>query len=200
MIDPASFALDDNWHGGLYELAIELGPGTDGRLDRALATVWRSVRAGPCYGDKRWEPRAQDPVPCTAESLERFGHLYGVVTLPGGSPSVCGVLAVHEGEDGSDWLVFYLPMGALNRADNRVGGFPFGDDDSMSWRRPIDDWLATVGTTLHDDVRYRLGLIGFDVSGMVSADDLQENGPTEPRLYGILLPRAGALRYLPAQR
>jgi hypothetical protein len=44
-----------------------------------------------------------------------------------------------------NWLDFCLPLGGLGKHDERVGGFPFGDDGgtaSQRWREPLDAWLA----------------------------------------------------------
>ncbi|TYC22462.1 hypothetical protein FXF52_20675 [Micromonospora sp. MP36] len=201
MGDAAAFTLADNWHGGFYELALELGgAGDDERLRRALVAVWRIAGVVGCYANRQSEPSAQDVVPCTVESLERFGHLRGVVELPSGDRLVCGAVAVRE-EHGADWLDFYLPLGALGRVDGRVGGYPFlpDDDDSLAWRRPVDDWLASVGRRVYDEVDFRLGLIGFEVSGDTSAEKLGR-GPTSPRRIAYLVPDGEGLRYLPAER
>lgn len=128
--------VSENWHGGSYELAVNLGPRDDTRMEAALTTVWSSATVEGCLA--RDEARSH-PVPCTLLSLEQFGHLNGRVRLPDGGVIVCGVVAVRE-ENGDDWLIFYLPLGALAEHDARVGAFPFGDDGgeaSRAWREPI---------------------------------------------------------------
>lgn len=84
MTDPAAFTIADNWHGGYYELAIELGEASDERLGRALATLWRVAVIRGCYGSREREPHEMQTVPCTVRSLDRFGHLRGLVDLPSG--------------------------------------------------------------------------------------------------------------------
>jgi hypothetical protein len=84
------------------------------------------------------------------------------------------------GTGGPDWLDFYFPVGALTREDRRVGGFPFGPDGgagSLSWRRPLDEWLAQIGRLVYDSVNYRLALIGFEASGQLCAAQLAAREP-----------------------
>jgi hypothetical protein len=68
-------------------------------------------------------------------------------------------------------------MGALGTAYS-VGGYPFEPDvaNSHQWRDVIDPWLAVIGSQVYDHVAYRLGLIGFDVSGEMHADDIVASG------------------------
>lgn len=196
--DPAAFTIADNWHGGFYELAIELGPPSDERLDRALTTIWEWAGVEGCYGSRTSEPADQPVIPCTARTLDQFGCLRGVTRLPSGVPVVCGALAVRGGE-WTDWLSFFIPLGALERAESRVGSFPIGHEHeaSLAWRQPIDDWLAGIGAGVYDAVQFLLALIGYEVSGAVSAEELGAD-PPESRLISYLLPRNGELLYLPA--
>jgi len=201
MDDPSAFTDGENWSGGFYELAIELGHTSDQRLQRALSTLWRAAAIQGCYGRRDREPGEQDVIACTVASLGEFGLLRGTVRLPAGPRIVCGCVAVRE-DGGPDWLDFFLPMGALARVDRRVGGFPFGRDGSpasLEWRRPIDDWLATIAHAIFGVVGFRLGLIGFEQSGMTSAAELHGRVPAE-RWAGYLLPADGLPRYEPANR
>jgi hypothetical protein len=201
MQDPTAFTDDENWNGGFYELAIEIGDTSDKRLQFGLSALWRTARIEGCYGRRDLEPDEQDGVACTVASLTELGHLQGTVQLPGGRRIVCGCVAVRE-DDGPDWLDFYLPMGALARVDRRIGGFPFGEDGgpgSLAWRRPIDDWLATIGADIFREVDFQLGLIGFELSGTTYARQLNGRAPAE-RWEGYLLPTDGHLRYQPANR
>ncbi|MFE9207422.1 hypothetical protein [Micromonospora sp. NPDC007230] len=199
--DPAAFTIADNWHGGFYELALELGDTDDERLGRALAALWPAAGIHGCFGSREREPQEMAKVACSVESLDVFGHLRGLVDLSSGVRTVCGVVAVRE-DEGLDWLDFYLPMGALGGTDQRVNGFPFGEDDgpsSLEWRRPIDDWLASVAANVYATVDFRLGLIGFEVSGGTYAKDLHGD-PAPPRGIGYLIPHTSGLRYLSATR
>lgn len=179
---------------------MELGATSDARLEHALAVLGEVVAVPGWYGSVDREPHEQAAVGCTFESSQRYQHLHGIVALPDGTPVVCGVVAIRE-DGGSDWLVFYLPVGALARADPRVGAFPhpFEGEEALAhlvWRRPIDDWLADIGRQVYARVGYLLGLIGDEVSGRVRAADLVE-GPPEQRRIGYLIPTRGELRYWP---
>jgi hypothetical protein len=113
---------------------------------------------------------------------------------------VCGVVAVRE-DNGPDWLDFYLPLGALGRADPRSNEHMVGDPGSsaasLAWRRPIDDWLADLGARVYTAVDFRLGLIGHRVSGQTDSATIAANPPTR-RSIGYLIPSDGQVRYLPA--
>jgi hypothetical protein len=200
VIASADFALADNWHGGFYELALELGDTSDGRLEAALGVLWSAAGVQGCYGSRQIASSDQQAVPCTLASLLRFGHLRGVVQLPNGAPIVCGVVAVRE-DDGPDWLDFYLPLGALGRAEPRSNeqmvGDPLDGSASLTWRRPIDDWMADVGARVHAAAAFRLGLIGNEVSGLTDAATIAADPPTHRRI-GYLIPSDGQVRYLPA--
>ncbi|WP_211593339.1 hypothetical protein [Microbispora sp. H10836] len=201
MHDPTAFTDSENWSGGYYELAIEIGDTSDERLQLALSALWRAAAIDGCFGRRDREPKEQDEVPCTVSSLAEFFHLRGTVTLPTGRRVVCGCVAIRE-EDGPDWLDFYLPLGALERVDERIGGFPFDEDSgeaSLSWRRGLDDWLAAIGTSVFDEVQFQLGLIGFETSGSVDSGQLGGTAPEE-RWMGYLIPTDGGLRFDPANR
>jgi hypothetical protein len=205
MNNQADLNDDENWAGGSYELAIELGPRDDTRLEQALAAMWRHASVAGCFAadyhpHSPYRPLRLDGHTAVALNLrsleEHTGGLRGVTSLPSGVDIICGVIAVRE-ENGPDWLDFYLPWGALARTDPRIGGFPFGDDHgpvTFAWRRPIDRWLASVGSSVFADVPFRLGLIGHIVSGAVHADGLTADASGR-RDIGYLLPEQGSLRY-----
>lgn len=200
MTESADFTLADNWHGGFYELALELGDTSDTRLDAALSVLWSAAQVEGCYGSGAIAPSEQPAVPCTLASLLQFGHLHGVVRLPNGAPIVCGAMAVRE-DNGHDWLDFYLPLGALGRAEPRSREHMAGDPDdgsaSLTWRRPIDDWMAGLGSRVYAATGFQLGLIGNEVSGSTDAATVAGDPPTR-RGIGYLIPGNGNLRYLPA--
>ncbi|MCP3753355.1 hypothetical protein [Streptomyces sp. TBY4] len=183
---------ESTWHGGYYELAIEVGPRDDGRLQRALTAVWSAADVQGCYGDMRRPPEEQDPVGCTVESLTEFGHVLGQVRLPTGHIVACGCMTIREeGDTPVDWLDFYLPIGALEGAGLDI-------ERPQSYRSPVlDHWLAAIGTAVHGAVAFRAGFIGFETSGCSDAATLGGELP-ESRRIGSLLPVAGELRYGPA--
>lgn len=205
MRDATAFTDPDNWSGGFYELSLEIGERDDGRLQRALTALWRAAGLTGCYGNAEREPAEQSAVPLTVASLEEFGHLRGVVTLPSADPVVCGCIAIRlDGDNGDnqDWLTFYLPLGALGVVVPDVGGFPFGPDGgprSLDWRVPLDAWLAEVAREVFRHLDFRLGLIGFDVD-ITDLTDPAAGVVPEQRWNGYLLPVGGKLEYVPANR
>lgn len=168
---------EENWWGGYYELAILLGPRDDQRLDEAVRAL--SSAAGVTPGFERWHR--------------------GVTRLPSGTPVVCGYFDVREDEpELIDWVGLYVPLGALARADERVGGFPFGDDGygpaTLLWREPVDRWLEAIGRAVFEVVPFEYALIGVEVSG-------QEPGDTSDgaeRANALLVPGDGGLVFHPA--
>lgn len=195
--DPTDLTAEVNHHGGCYELAIELGDRDDARLGAALTAAWSEVDG--CLRRVGWDPARFEPTPCTAEALVSSGHLHGVVNTPLGR-TVCSAVAVREEDGGPDWLDLCLPLGALSELDPRIGGFPFeegGESAALAWRRPLDDWLATVAGRVYAAARFRLALIGFEVSGRTYAADLGDDPPAE-RYVGYVLPDGGRTGYHPA--
>lgn len=189
-----------NWTGSYYELALEMGERNDERLEAALRMVWATADVEGCFAPD--EAGKHVAVDCNLDALLRYGHLRGKVKLPGGLEAVCGVVVVREdvepGFYGPDWLDFYLPMVSLSRADDRVGAYWRGDlEDSLSWRRPIDDWLAGVAKHVYEAAPFKLGLIGEETSGMAYSDRLQ-GGIPEDRPFAYLVPERGQLAFYPA--
>jgi hypothetical protein len=184
----------DVWTGGFYELALEFETGVPNGLVSGLRQLWQLEDLDGCYLDPEREP--EDQVRLKFEpSLLSAGHLLGVAVVPGGFRVACGSCTIEETE-GSDWLVFYFPMSALGHA-YPVGGFPFDSRDHESWRVPLDDWLATLGRRIFQRVPFALGLVGFEVSGLLRAADLQTSGIPDKRYAGLLIPVAGALAWHP---
>jgi hypothetical protein len=187
MNDPTDLADSANFDGGFYELDIELGTRNDDRLQRALDALWRHAGVDGCF---RRLPGSKEVVPRTLASLERHGHLNGIVLLPSRQRTVCGVVAVRE-ETGTDWLDFYLPLAALGRADARIGAFPFGDDGgptSLSWRSALDEWLVSIARDVYAEVPFQLALVGFEVPGAICSEELAEQGVPDARGYAYVLP------------
>jgi len=191
MSTPYSFRAADNWAGGYYELAIEVGPRSDARLQRVLTAMWSAADVQGCFGDRSREPQDQEPIECTVESLMRFGHLQGQVRLPTGQLVVCGCVAILEdGADTIDWLDFYIPLGALDRT-----GITYHESGQQFFRSQVlDDWLAAVGTEAFRTADFHAGYIGFETSGCTDAATLNGRMP-ESRGIGYLLPQDGVLRY-----
>jgi hypothetical protein len=193
-VDHPVFTAPDTWTGGFYELAIELGPRSDERLDLAVQAIWRFPGLCGPYPSADVEPNEKTLVAAGIAALKEHHHLLGLAALPGGSTAPCGVVAVRE-DGGTDWLAFYLPLGGLDQA-YPVGGYPFDDDtDHRQWRKPLEGWLAELGRVVFDAVPFRLGLIGFEVSGTRCAAALSATGIPAERWIGHLWPQAGGLQH-----
>jgi hypothetical protein len=187
------FTADGAWVGGFYELALEVGPRADERLRAALGALWAHPDLDGGYEHRSREPADQPRVP--PDCLESGSHLFGGARLPNGARVACGTCLVRE-EDGPDWLVFYLPMGALGAA-YPAGGFPFGSEADWPgpWRFEVEDWLAGVGRWVAQSAAFRLGLIGFETSGQAYAADVATRGIPAERFVGYLWPSGGAVEY-----
>lgn len=176
--------VDDasNWTGGFYELLLVLGAPDDTRFDRAVRSLWRAAgaRLGP-----------GEPTP-GGGALETAGHLRGSLTLPSGDRVVCGLYAFRN--ESADSLELYLPLGALCQVEERIGAYPFDDrsgPESLTWRDPLDRWLATVATRVHSDVPFEHAVIGFEIDDTPS--------PTATKRWSALLqPHPNGLHFHPA--
>jgi hypothetical protein len=199
--DPTAFTDPENWTGAFYELSLVFGDCDDERLQRAVTTLWRAAAITGCYGSIDREPADQSAVPVTVASLREFGMLRGIVRPPLGGPVVCGCDVMRFDRDNCDWLTLNLPLGALERVEPRIGGFPFGPDggpESLAWRAPLDTWLAGVADEVFRHVGFRFGLIGFDLDYTTAAD---LNGVVSQQgRNGYLWPANGQLTYTPANR
>jgi hypothetical protein len=201
MPDPASFTDEENWSGGFYELALELGNTNDERLQQALSALWPAANIDGCYGRHDREPDEQDEVALSLSSLTSYGHLRGTVLLPTGPRVVCGCLA-HREEAGSDWLEFYLPLGSLARTDRRIGGFPFDSNSgepSLIWRHPLDDWLAAIAIRVFAQAPFHLGRIRFELDFNRARRELH-GAQSDQRWEGRLVPVGTELQFTPANR
>ncbi|MFF9085111.1 hypothetical protein ACF1BE_01545 [Streptomyces sp. NPDC014991] len=189
MPNPASFRDQTNWSDGYYELAIEVGSTDDAEIQAVLSALWSAAGVQGSFAFNDREPHEQEPVPCTVASLAEFGHLHGQVRLPTGQLAVCGCVAIRGGDDSSDWLDFYVPLGALDKA-----GIAYWDGRPF-FRSPVmDDWLAVIGTETFEQAVFSLGVIGWEVSGCTDAATLAGKLPEE-RAIGYLLPREGVLHH-----
>jgi hypothetical protein len=178
---------DENWTGGFYELSLVLGPAEDGRLDDAVRSLWRAAGVHEC----RVGSGLLDVEP-SAAALHEHGQLRGWLTLPSGDRVVCGALVFRY--EGDDSLELYLPLGALARVDRRIGGYPFDERsgvESLTWRSPLDRWLADVAVAVHAEVPFQHALIGFEI-------DEDADITADQRYAATLLPAPEGMVYRPA--
>jgi hypothetical protein len=188
MQDAASFRDQTNWSDGYYELGIEVGSTDDTPIQAVLSALWSAAEVQGSFAFTDREPWEQEPVPCTVASLAD-GHLHGQVRLPTGQLAVCGCVAIRGGDESSDWLDFYVPVGALEKA-----GIAYWDGRPFFRSAVMDDWLAVVGTESFRHAPFSLAVIGFDVSGCTEAATLAGRLPAE-REIGYLIPNDGVLHY-----
>lgn len=128
----------------------------------------------------------------SAAALREHGQLRGWLSLPSGDRVVCGAFVSRY--EGIDWLELYLPIGALARIDRRIGGYPFGERsgvDSLTWRAPLDRWLADVSVAVYADVPFQHAFIGFEI-------DENADITTDQRYAAVLLPEPDGMDYRPA--
>ncbi|MFJ4366644.1 hypothetical protein ACIP4S_21050 [Streptomyces chartreusis] len=189
MTSPAAFRDQTNWSDGYYELAIEVGSSDDAQIQALLRALWSAADVRGCFGRRDREPEEQDLVPCTVGSLTEFGHLYGQVRLPTGQLVVCGCVAIRGGDESSDWLDFYVPVGALDQA-----GVAYWDGRPFFTSAVMDEWLAAIGVEIFKNASFSLGVIGFEVSGCTEASTLAGVLP-QTRDIGYLLPQDDVLHY-----
>lgn len=189
MTDPAAFRDRSNWSSGYYELAIEVGSTNDARIQALLNALWSAADIHGCFGRSDREPEEQDPVPCTVGSLTEFGDLRGQVRLPTGQLVVCGCTAIRGGDENSDWLDFYVPLGTLDKT-----GIAYWDGRPFFRSAVMDAWLADIGIETFKNAPFSLGVVGADVSGCTDSSTLAGKLPHK-RGIGYLLPQGGILQY-----
>jgi hypothetical protein len=195
------FTQADTWNGGYYELALAIGPRSDERLAAAQTHLWAYPALEGCYLKRNQEPGSQPRVsPPKQIKEDESPSLLGLARLPNNIQVACGTILVRE-DEGTDWLDFFMPMGALSRAYN-VGGYPLGDVDEAPerWQNAVDHFLAEIGSFVFAIVPFRLGLIGLESGGNFSATEIIERGVPDERDIGYLWPEAGKLSSFPRNR
>lgn len=186
------FTGEDVWAGGFYELALHYGQNSNDDLNNGLRSLWSLDCLEGCYLDRDREPDEQTRLEFEP-SLMEHGHLQGIASVPGGSRVACGTCVLHI-SDQADWIVFYCPMSALDRA-YPVGGFPFDGVDHEGWRVPLDLWLADIGRQVFERTPFLRGLIGFETDDSEHFDDDSTSNIPETRYCGLLVPQGGELNY-----
>jgi hypothetical protein len=181
------------WHGGDYELALEVcnDPSVEAReyYDSLLAGLrvrgWSFVRDDWSKARGRLVPMDMRPGVFLYSCLELEGR--GVVPL--------GVQCYEVGDDRA-WLRVLLPLGGLGMVFP-VGGLPFGGRGDWDWMWELDEVLARVGRRVYERTRFLMGIIGHEVCGTLTADNVVGSTVAEGRSFGLLIPRGGGVDYLP---
>ena len=121
-------------------------------------------------------------------------HIRGLICLPNKKWTACGTCVVME-ENGSDWLDLYIPTGSLSQ-HYEIDDSPFIESDkNLIWRKSIDNLLATIGMDLYSEVKYEVGLIGFEVSGNYYSEKIKSDGIPKKREIGFLFSSISEIKY-----
>jgi hypothetical protein len=197
MKHPADSFTSENWCGRFYELYIESRVNSLAEIHALLAAIWSNPSLNGCYLRRDLEPSLQPR--CSPDEGTGYGHLYGIATLPGAGPIVCGSYA-FDFEDCEDdpprrYLGFYFPLAALSH-HYEVGTYPFGPiSDIPAWRTPIDDFLRRLANWTFARVPFDLGIVGFEIGGDITAQGIRSMGIPDRRPDGILWNGGGMLEW-----
>jgi hypothetical protein len=183
------------WLGADFELALRFEIGSDVSLSAALSALWRHSDLEGCYLESEREPADQERV--GPESIESGSRYFGIARLPNGKRVACSSF-ILRGDDGADELVFGIPMGSLGSA-YRVGGYPFGKQGERAgpWLREVETWLVGIGRHVASSVPFDLGMIGHDVCGELSSENVDLEGIPTDRYVGYLVPEGATLAHFP---
>ncbi len=192
------FTRTDAWNGGFFELGLEVGTRNDERLLAVLKAVWTHPDLDGCYLKSDTEPQQQTRI-VPDISYVNGTHLRGLAKMPNNNTLPCGSVTIRETDSQIDFLILYFPMGSLGTA-YPVGGYPFGNDlePHRQWIMTIERWLREVGQYVYDCVQFQLGLIGFEMTGDIYANEAKTKGIPNHRSMGILLPSDHELEYFPS--
>ena len=180
------------WSGGFYQLAIELGPRDDARLDAAIHALWDFPALAGCWNRRDVEPEPQERYCASLAAFEAERRLLGVLTLPEDNARVaCDCFIVREEQSEIDWISLCIPMGGLSTV-REVGAFPFGGVgvSSRSWHEPLDQLLVQIGEWIFERAPFRLALTGHEVGGDCYAEQVAARGLPRDRWIGYLYPGA----------
>jgi hypothetical protein len=194
------FTPDEIWHGGFFELSIEVGDRSTARINAALTLLWQYPLLVGCYPRRDIEPETQTQSVPALVTDDEWPHSYGIAAIAKDKRIACGSCVVRE-TDGPDWLDFYFPMGSLGTA-YKVGGYPFiNSEEQPSWLPEVELWLAKLGLWLSSQMEFRMALIGFEASGTTDAATISREGGVPPtRYYGYLLPEHDQFNYYPSNK
>ncbi len=189
------FTQNDAWSGGFYELVMELPDASGNTRKSALNHLWAVPSLEGCFLRSDIEPSNQQKVLAANHDLE--GHLYGKATLPNAARSCCGSIWGDYQESGC-WLTFYLPLGSLSEG-YPVKAYPFNIKEEPSpeiWIQEINNWLIDIAKILYQNLRFKVGVIGFEAEIFDVKDKLDDGIPSE-RWDGILMPQGNELIWYP---
>ncbi len=176
----SEYLREENWHGTHYELCFELGPtGDDALAIRALRGLWHFPQLrGPWAERSGFGSEVDEGVLTLAPA-----SLYGCLRVDGETELGCNSYLIRvEGE--SDWLDLSIPVGMLELR------FSVSDPleiNTNPWLGTLDSLLASIASHLFEKAPFRLAILGEEVSGIRSADELTAE---DCELGGFIMPDA----------
>lgn len=186
LTSPLNILLDTDecGQGGFYEIVIDLGPREGDRLHRAFDALWHhpDLASGEA----------------TPGSYRRRGH----ARLPDGAlvPALSFTETMRDARGDVDYLIFALPMPALEKACRLVSDTTPASGLDPLWRRELETWLASVGRHVDAEVPFAAAYIGFlpfPIGDAETADHLFAQGVPAERCLAYLYRRNGALEFFP---
>lgn len=194
MLTKTYFTNPDTWHGGFYELSLNITGLTQDSVLNLLKLIWQHPSLKGCYLWRNKEPYLQERVEPSIENLGAGYHVFGLATMPNGVKIACGTVFIGgDTPDDLSWLNLYLPDGALDEAYN-IQALPVDIDEYDYMMSNIESWFATLAQDVYAQHKFSLGLIGYEVYGDL---DMIANGVPNKRDMGFLVSENGELKYYP---
>ncbi|MEN6541539.1 hypothetical protein [Parvibaculum sp.] len=178
---------DEVGHGGYYEIVIELGSHSRDRLLAAFDALWTHTDLAP--------------VEAKAGTLRRRGK----ARLPDGAlvPALAFTETMRDQQGQTDYLIFALPMPALEKACSLVADMTPAGGLDPHWRRDLEAWLASLGRHVDESVSFQAAYIGFlpfPIGDVETAAHLFAGGVPAERCVAYLYRRDDALEFFPTTR
>ena len=150
--------------GGVYELAIEVCSNKEKQpiIDLAQALFELDTVQGPFNRDF-------ETAPLDTEYFRSIGYLeVGEIQVP-----FVLFFISEEGEGGSNWLDISIYTGLYEEA--------FGEEyktwaEEATWNEDLEAALTHILEQLNAQYKIRLGLLGYEISGLYNLQGLQEQG------------------------
>ncbi len=176
-----AFTIPENWWGGFYELALELGPSENNSfIYEVISFLWGQEKIVGPFDNNDIDIAKQNLIE-NPKPEER--HYYGILNLSDTIILGCGTYVVKE-ENGSDWILLYVPG---NMAFKYLGGKTRNSDLFKQDLEILLHFFQEIAVKIYRQCGFKLGLIGYEVSGELYADTLTE-GDLKDFFAGILLP------------
>lgn len=193
------------WIGGSIEAAVVLGrrsdAGSDARVLTALSSAWSHPSLDGFYSG-RFTPAGLlercHVVDASTVDPRAPGRQLGWLHVGGARWAVAATMVLREttGSPSLDWLDIVVPIGSLAHADERVGGFPYGDlSASREWMEPLFELLGDVARRVCVATTAMFGVVGFEIAGAAAATD--GAGPLSGGRVGYLVREGTTYRYRP---